>query len=292
MKKYAFKSDSNLVDNIAEELSMDPILKRFFIDHDIPNHTIENHLNDLMVFKQENPRCFDCQGLDFCTQDTLGHQPLLAYENGDIKLYYKECNYLINARRKEREKSLFNAMYMPEMVHAATLSDFHLDSDSRKQIYQKLMQVISKVKLNQETKGLYIHGNYQIGKTYTLAAMANQLAQMSKSVVLAYYPDLVREIKSSIAKGNLEAIIQSLKTCDVLMLDDIGGENPSSWIRDEVLGPILQHRLLDKKLTFFSSNVSMKELPKYMVESAQEAEKLKSYRIYARISSLADEIKM
>ncbi|MFP4287062.1 MAG: primosomal protein DnaI [Candidatus Izemoplasmataceae bacterium] len=292
MKKYDFKTNSDLVDNIAEELSVDPILKRFFIDHDIPNQTIVNHLNDLMVFKQENPRCFECQGLDFCTQDTLGHQPVLAYENGEIMLYYKECNFLINAKRKDKEKSLFNAMYMPDMVHHASLADFHLNSENRKQVYQKLMQIISKVKLNQDTKGLYIHGNYQIGKTYTLAALANQLSQLSKKVVLAYYPDLVREIKSSIAKGNLESIIQSLKECDVLMLDDIGGESPSSWIRDEVLGPILQHRLLDKKLTFFSSNVSMKELPKYMVESAQEAEKLKSYRIFARINSLTDEIKM
>ncbi|MFH5881037.1 primosomal protein DnaI [Liberiplasma polymorphum] len=292
MKKYPFNENPDLVDNIAEELSMDPVLKRFFIDYDIPNHTIVTHLNDLMLFKQEHPRCLSCEGLHVCTQDTLGHQPILTYKDEVITLSYRECNFLKNKQKKDKEKSRVNAMYMPQMIHQASLSDFHLDSPVRKEIYQKIMSIISKVKLDQEVKGLFISGNYQIGKTYTLAAIANHFATMNKTVVIAYYPDLVREIKSSIQKGNLEEIIHNLKTTDVLMLDDIGGESPSQWVRDEVLGPILQHRLLDKKLTFFSSNVGMKELPKYMVENTQDAEKLKSYRIFARINSLSDEVKM
>jgi primosomal protein DnaI len=76
------------------------------------------------------------------------------------------------------------------------------------------------------------------------------------------------------------------------MLDDIGGESQSSWVRDEVLGPILQHRLLDEKPTFFSSNITRNDLPMYMVENKQKAELMKAYRIFARIESLSEEFNM
>jgi primosomal protein DnaI len=141
-------------------------------------------------------------------------------------------------------------------------------------------------------KGMYLTGQYQQGKTYTLAALANELTKKGCRVIIAYYPDLVREIKSSIGNHTLEALIAKLKKADILMLDDIGGENQSSWIRDEVLGPILQHRLLDELPTFFSSNVSRKELPMYMVENQQKAEMMKAYRIHARVETLTEEFKM
>ena len=76
------------------------------------------------------------------------------------------------------------------------------------------------------------------------------------------------------------------------MLDDIGGEGKSAWVRDEILGPILQYRLLVEKPTFFSSNVSRKELGAYMVDNSQKAEQMKAYRIVSRIISLTEEIKM
>ena len=118
--------------------------------------------------------------------------------------------------------------------------------------------------------GMYIHGEYQRGKTYTLAALANEITKQGFKVVLAYYPDLVRELKSSIGNNTLESLINKLKQADILMLDDIGGESNSSWVRDEVLGPILQYRLLDEKPTFFSSNLSIKDLALNMTENNQK----------------------
>ena len=37
----------------------------------------------------------------------------------------------------------------------------------------------------------------------------------------------------------------------VLILDDIGSEMNTQWVRDEVLGPILQFRMLEELPTFF-----------------------------------------
>ncbi len=292
MEKYPFKASPDLVDEIIEELSENPSLKRFFIDHDIDHDTIENHLNDLMTYNAEHPRCLDCEGLEACTQDLLGYQPKLEYINGRIQLGYQTCNYLKHHEKQQNITKRVQSLYMPQMILKARLEDFHMKSESRKSLYKDIMALMNRVKLKEKTKGLYLCGRYQIGKTYTLAAMANYFANLGKTVVIGYFPDMVREIKSSIQTGNLEQIIENLKTVDVLMLDDIGGESPSSWVRDEVLGPILQHRLLDQKLTFFSSNIPLKELGKYMTASDQRADQIKAFRIIERITALADEVMM
>ena len=130
------------------------------------------------------------------------------------------------------------------------------------------------------------------GKTYTLAVIAKELTKKGYQVVLAYFPDLVREFKSSIGNNTLETLINKMKQADILMLDDIGGESNSAWIRDEVLGPILQYRLLDEKPTFFSSNLSIKDLARNMQDNNQTASQLKAARIAARISSLTTEFQL
>ena len=181
---------------------------------------------------------------------------------------------------------------MPEMVLKADLEDYRNDTKNRMEIYRYMMKFLNFLSRGEVMKGMYLTGKYQEGKTYTLAALAKELTKRGYSVILAYYPDLSREVKSTIGNGGLEVLINKLKVVDILMLDDIGGEAQSSWVRDEVLGPVLQHRLLDKKPTFFSSNVTRNDLPTYMVGNKQKAELMKAFRIFARIESLTEEFNM
>ena len=290
MKKYPFKKEQDLIDGVIETLFENPSLKRFFLDHDLSHDDIENDLNLYMTFAREQPLCLECEGLDFCQQDTLGYQPELTFEGGRARLSYKACNFLRDARQKEKAQSRLKALYMPQMILAARLEDFHMKTDARQTLYKRIMGIVNQAKLNEPLKGLYITGPYQIGKTYALGALANELAGLGREVIIAYYPDLVREVKSSLRTGELETIVRNLKTVDVLLLDDIGGEAPSSWVRDEVLGPVLQHRLLDHKPTFFSSNLPMKELANALIDTDQQADKIKAYRMIERIKALADEI--
>jgi DNA replication protein len=71
-------------------------------------------------------------------------------------------------------------------------------------------------------------------------------------------------MKNSIGQNNVLAKVNKVKDAQILMLDDIGADSMSSWIRDEVLGVILQYRMQEKLPTFFSSNFSMKELEQHL----------------------------
>ena len=292
MEKLNYGNAKMNKEELIEGLFQDEFLNNFFIENDLNSEVIEEYLSNLLSYKSEKDLCQDCKGLDTCKQDTIGLEPLLKYEDNKIKTFHKECKFSLHRNQLAQKDSLISAMHMPKMIFDASFEDYNTNTTARMGIYKFMMTFIRLFPMGEKVKGLYIWGEYQKGKTYTLASLANELIKKGYSVVIAYYPDLAREFKSSISSGGLEQLINKLKQADVVMLDDIGGEAKSAWIRDEVLGPILQYRLLDEKPTFFSSNVSRKELGAYMVDNNQKAEQMKAYRIISRIISLTEEIKM
>lgn len=280
-------------EQLIDQLVEDDTLRAFFIEHDLDTSFIERHLSTLFNYKMEQDRCTGCEGLGSCKQDTLGFEPVLRYEDNQPKVYYQSCPFAIARNQEATKNNYIDALYMPSMIQNASLEDFDFTrGENRTLIHNKLTSFVSHYLKGEEVKGIYLSGEYQKGKTYCLAALANELSKHGVHVLIAYYPDLVREFKSRINDNTVELMIRKLKQTDVLMLDDIGGENPSTWIRDEILGPILQHRLLDHKPTFFSSNLAQKELVKVLLTNNQTAERMKAARIGLRIESLSDEIKL
>ena len=63
----------------------------------------------------------------------------------------------------------------------------------------------------------------------------------------------------------------------------------TEWSRDEILGNILQYRMQEKLSTFFTSNLSIKELEEHFSVSSRGIEKIKAKRIIERIIQLTEE---
>ncbi|AIO19615.1 Primosomal protein DnaI [Candidatus Izimaplasma bacterium HR1] len=293
MKKLNLRFKPLNKEEIVDLIVDDEYLREFFIENDLDTNFIEENLQNLFNFKIEYDKCRNCEGLDKCTQDLIGQEPVIKYEDDKIMYYYKDCVYRVTRREQQAQTELINAMFMPKMIQTASLEDFDFKrGKNRTYIHNKLTTFITLYLNGEKIKGLYLYGQYQKGKTYSLAALANELSKRGVKVIIAYYPDLVREFKSRIGNNTIEELVSRLKTVEILMLDDIGGESPSQWVRDEVLGPILQHRLLDEKPTFFSSNVAQKDLMTLMTLNNQKAEMMKAARIDARIQSLSDEVEM
>ena len=72
------------------------------------------------------------------------------------------------------------------------------------------------------------------------------------------------------------------------MLDDIGSESMTSWMRDEVLGRILNYRMHQGLPTFFTSNLDYEQLRHhYSYTQKGEVEEIKGARILERIKALS-----
>ena len=76
------------------------------------------------------------------------------------------------------------------------------------------------------------------------------------------------------------------------MLDDFGAESNSSFIRDEVLGPILQYRANQNLPVFISSNLDLGLLRQHLEDTRDENNAINSSRIIERIELLTDSFEL
>jgi primosomal protein DnaI len=277
--------DQNLdYDQLIDRFMDDVITKQFIMEHDLTRDQIIKSSHVFLTYLEEKEICNQCSGLKDCKLKTVGYTPVLVYRNQKIQIEYKRCRY-----NEKSSTQNISALYMPKRIFQASLEDMDLIGDSRKTIHAYILKYLKNANEDNFMKGMYISGRYGSGKTYILAALANELANKGYKIVFAYYPDLVRELKSSIGSGDLEEKIIKLKSVDMLFLDDIGGEYFSKFIRDEVLGSILQHRLLDNKPTFFSSNFPLKELVNVIKDNNSQQETVSALRIIQRIKRMTEE---
>jgi len=162
----------------------------------------------------------------------------------------------------------------------ASLDKFRKTTPLRKNAYKLAKEIIE----GKMSHGLYIHsGDFQIGKTYLANAIANALVDNGLHGSFLFTPSLARQAKEF---DQIEHRIRNINDSDFLVIDDIGAEHRSPWFRNEVLMPLLQHRLAYKKLTIFTSNYSIEDLTILYGDSVD------TRRLTTRILELAEVVKI
>ena len=124
-----------------------------------------------------------------------------------------------------------------------------------------------------------------------IIAMLNELSKKNISIVSVYYPELLRSLKEAF-DIDFASKMKKIKEADILLIDDIGAEAVTPWSRDEILGTILQYRMDEKLPTFFTSNLSLKELEVHLASTKNGDEKVKARRIIERIKQLTIDMEL
>ena len=259
------------------------------IQKEFPEYEInEKNVIDFPLLLDSNKRCAKCKGLEYCDNETSGHK--LVYD-GAFK--YSPCKYLVEKNKKAKNRNLIKTLYLPTKILEAKIEDFDTNTESRKKIFAKINEFITATRNGEYAKGLYLYGTFSIGKTYTLACIANELARNNIESLLIYFPDLVTDLKNAIADNNrYESLINMLKSIPVLMIDDLGSENMTPWVRDEILGPIINYRVLENKPVFVSSNIKPADLKTHLAIDKTNASIMKAERIISRMNALMSSINM
>nr|WP_295969923.1 primosomal protein DnaI [uncultured Bacillus sp.] len=276
---------------MREQILKDPDVQSFLQAHqdEVSPEMIERSLMKLYEYGNQSKQCQKCQGLDHCINLMQGYSPELVISRGSIEVHYGKCPRKILEEERKRNEKLIKSMHVPKDILQATFDN--IDTNGRSEAIRKSFAFVSNYKNGLSTKGLYIHGEFGVGKSYLLGAIANELVKHKVASMIVYVPELFRELKSAIGDATLNEKLEAIKREPVLMLDDIGAESMSSWVRDEILGPILQFRMLENLPTFFSSNFDFKRLEHHLTYSQRgEEEKLKARRMMERIKYLAEPV--
>ncbi len=278
MRKLEFQSDKNAVSKYIEELQ-----KQF------PQYEVNvNNANDFSILLEERENCKKCKGLMGCCNANQGYATVFTNQGFSLE----ECRYKKEQRIQNNKDSLIKTLYLPKNILQANIEDFHTNTESRKKIYNRIIEFVNTYGTLESKKGLYLYGTFSIGKTYTLACIANELAKKNISCLLIYFPDLVVDLKNAIGTPRFESLINMLKSIEVLMLDDLGSENMTPWLRDEVLGPILNYRVLENKTVFISSNIGPNDIINHFAVDKSPANQLKAERLVVRLQKLTLPVNM
>lgn len=285
------KKNKNLTDLEVEYFkeNKNPEFKKFTQSINLNDKILMKYTSSLKQCFDEKENCKNCKGIENCKNEVIGcfYEPIII--DGNLNFSHKTCKY--------KNKILHDIEYIKDgyffevskEVRNAKMKDIYTDDKKRKELIKWVINFIKDYKEGKSCKGLYLSGNFGSGKSYIVSAMINELIKDGYKGALIYYPEFLRNLKSSFGK-DFEEKFEFAKKADLLLLDDIGAENISSWSRDEILGPIIQYRMDEKLPTFFTSNLSIEELEVHLSESNDKIDKIKAKRIIERIKFITDDL--
>ena len=217
-----------------------------------------------------------------------GYKPILVKNEGYADVAYEETPELIELEKLKNIKDRINLINLPSSLKDASFGQIDLKKN-RDEIFERLANFVAAYPNYQ--KAVYLYGDFGIGKSYLMAALAHELSvARGASTTLVHYPSFVLDVKNAISSGLVKEKIDQVKTAQVLILDDIGAEQSSPWMRDEILQVILQHRMQENLPTFFTSNFSFADLERHFANSKNGDETWQAKRVMERIKFLAQEV--
>jgi len=260
---------------VIEDLFSCKEVKSFCNKNKLNSEAILKNIVPLSLYKETMEVCSSCDGKKGCLSSYENMTATLVYENNEVKLKYVECEL---AKRINPDNL--------EVLYYTANEEEIIINDKRSKVFTLMQRFIDSYDSNKLNKGFYIYGTYGTGKSFLAYKFAQQLVQRGHKVIFAYYPDLIRQIKNNIGSVEMENLINKVKKAEILFLDDLGAENNTAFVRDDILSPILQYRMNNDLSTFITSNCSLEQLVEHFSETNYDIDKNKAGRIIDRISYL------
>lgn len=217
------------------------------------------------------------------TTKIAGYEPILFNNEGFADVTYRATADTLAKEAELSKKRRVRLIGMPKDMVDISWDDVLLDDANRIKAYQAVATFISDYP-NQG--GVYLYGQFGVGKSFMMAAMANELAEKGISTTLIHYPSFISDNSGF---DDLKAQANEVKKTEVLVLDDIGAESNNDWIRDNILQVILQYRMQENLPTFFTSNLTMLELEQRLAMTKKGDETWSAKRVMERVRKLSTE---
>jgi DNA replication protein DnaC len=105
-------------------------------------------------------------------------------------------------------------------------------------------------------KGLLLMGPSGVGKTHLAVAALKELLRRGHSGLFCDYRELLKEIQASYnpaSESTEMAVLEPVRTAEMLVLDDLGASKPSAWVLD-IIGLVLNARYNERRMTILTTN--------------------------------------
>lgn len=174
-------------------------------------------------------------------------------DTGVINNKYCSCFY-----KKYNEALIKNLGVSVDRTHTFENANFQIfdNPGEVKKLYTKLFNWCKNIKTSNK-KTIVLMGNTGVGKTYLTECLCNEL--INKNVVVNFYTsfalnDLFFKYHTSFSENRVGRL-DSVMSCDVLILDDFGSE-PKIKTTEEYFYNLFNERLTKNLTTIITTNLS------------------------------------
>lgn len=176
---------------------------------------------------------------------------------------------------KERERAQEREKKRRICFAESNMSTWTFENDDRRN--EKVSDAMARYAeqfpdFRREGKGLLLYGNVGTGKTYFAACIANRLIDMDYNVLMTNFASLTNKIQGMF-EGKQE-FIESLNRYSLLIIDDLGAERNSEYMKEMVFN-IIDSRYRSGLPFIITTNLSTDDIKK--------AQDIGYSRIYDRI---------
>ncbi len=298
IKKVLDNIDETALEQSYQEACIDKDFKKYINKLKTEDEILMKHTSNLKDAWQEEANCKTCTNLESCKNKIVGYIYTPVIQENHLHQQHKTIIFsYIACKKKIQEEKLtaytknIELLEMPKELTKASFKNIYKDDKARIPILRYFKDFMKTYDQEEKPKGLYLTGSFGSGKTYLIAALLNEMAKKGVNSILIYYPEFLRSLKASFQTDYSEKFNLIRKT-PLLLLDDIGAENCSSWSRDEVLEPILQYRMENRLPTFFTSNLTLEQLEKFFSITTSGVDKVKARRIIERMKQLTIQLEL
>lgn len=285
----------------SEELNArmmnEPLVRDLCIRHpELGEEQLVRGMAKLYQYVNDNRHCSNCPGLSNCPNDFAGHFTKLTVENTGAgpQLVDRQvpCSKQLRYERDLSIKKRIHSFYVDERALQQGYDEVEImakDSARATAVAQVFRYIHETKETGLKSRGLYLEGQFGTGKTFLMCYLLHELAKEGYSGVIVYMPEFVEDLKSMLTDNQkLKETTEVMKQADLLIFDDIGAENLNPWVRDHVMGSILNYRM-NRKPTFYTSNYSLKVLEKHLSFTSKDGEEThKGQRLMNRIAPFVD----
>src|ERR671915_354540 len=173
------------------------------------------------------------------------------------------------ARRDARVATLRERSGLSKRMRNYTLGNFKLEASDAARARIKVDEYLESWEENREAgNGLYFCGGVGTGKTHLAVAVMNELIRRKRIPSLfVTVPELLDNLRETYNKPgrNLDEWMDAVQNADFLVLDDLGSERPTEWVRERIF-VIVNHRYREALPTIFTSNIGPKDLAAQLSE--------------------------
>lgn len=290
MNDYGFNGHDEVLKNFKSAMENE-CFSEFVSKLKLPEEKLMKYTTTLEECSINYDTCRKCKGLIHCPFKLNGYSYLPRVIDNRLEFDYQPCKYKLKDIKKNSYQDNVCLFDLPKEIKEASIDQIYSNDSNRYNAILWINKFLGDYRKGKALKGLYLYGNFGCGKTYMISALFNELARDGVKSVIIFWPEFLRDLKSSFDSGYGEKF-ELVKKAPLLLIDDIGAEATTLWGRDEIFCPLVQYRMQEHLPTFFTSNLDLKSLEEHFSVTKGNVDHIKARRIIERINQLTDHVEM